>query len=83
MTVAEIRAFQARDWHMLERSKTDIWIRQKEFMTPSALLEMASELSRYTRAQKPDWPNTAEREEDLETHCRLAGMLRAANFRTR
>jgi hypothetical protein len=52
-------------------------------MTPSALLAIASELLLYTRALKPDWPNAAEREADLEAHRRLSGILSAASLRAR
>ena len=84
MTASDIRNFQARDWRLIERSKSDYWVSQKATMTPTAVYELASELFAYARTLRPDWPNSAERDADLASHIRLAGMLqRAAQNRTR
>jgi hypothetical protein len=74
----DVQSFVSRDWEAIQRLKTDIWIEQKASMTPTEVLEHADELRRHARIVKPDWPNAAEREEDLATHIRVAGMLRRA-----
>ena len=81
MTAAEIQEFKNRDWRLLERSKSDYWVRQKATMTPAAVLELSGELFEYARAMKPDWPNSAEREADFASHLRVASKLRAAKDR--
>jgi len=84
MTSTEIRAFQERDWRLIERSKSDYWVSQKATMTPAAILELAGELFDYARTLKPDWPNPSERDADLASHSRVASMLhRAAENRAR
>lgn len=78
MTAAEIGEFQARDWRLIERAKSDYWVRQKAAMPPAAVLEIASGLYEYARSLRPDWPNAAEREADLASHVRSTAMLRRA-----
>lgn len=78
MTAEEIQEFQARDWRLIERSKSDHWVRQKAEMPPAAVLELASGLFDYARSLRPEWPNAAEREADLASHVRVAAMLRRA-----
>jgi hypothetical protein len=83
MTAAEIREFQARDWRLIERAKSDYWTGRKASMPISAVLEIASGLYEYARTLRPDWPNAAEREADLASHVRLTAMLRCAGNRSR
>ncbi len=78
MTPREIRDFQSRDWRLKERSKLDFWTGKKATMSPTEVFQLASELFAHARALKPDWPDSAEREADLASHVRLAGMLRRA-----
>ena len=75
VNVADIQGFCARDWRLIERVKSDCWVEQKATATPSAAIELAAGLLQYARTLRPDWPNTTEREADLESHIRLAGML--------
>jgi hypothetical protein len=75
VNAADIRDFRARDWRLIERVKSDCWVEQKAAASPSAAIELAAELLEYARKLRPDWPNTAEREADLASHIRLAGML--------
>ncbi len=78
VSTADIRDFRARDWRLIERTKSDCWIEQKTSMTPSDVFELAGELLQYVRTLRPDWPNTAERQADLASHIRVAGMLQRA-----
>jgi len=47
-------------------------------MSPTAVFGLAAELCEYARELRPDWPDAAERESDLASHIRVAGMLRRA-----
>ena len=76
VNTAEIQSFLARDWRLIEQAKSDQWVAQKAAMTPSAAIELAGELLQYARSLRPDWPNSAERQADLASHIRVAGMLR-------
>jgi hypothetical protein len=78
VTADEIRSFCSRDWNAIERVKSDFWREQKQVTSPSGLLRLAGELYEYARALRPDWPNDAEREDDLRSHIRVAGMLQRA-----
>jgi hypothetical protein len=78
MTAAEIREFQARDWRLIERAKSDYWIRKNASMPPADALELGSGLFEYTRRLRADWPDSVERQADLDSHVRLAAMLRRA-----
>ena len=76
MDPADIRAFAARDWRLIEQAKQDQWLGQKREMTASEALRLAAGLLQYARAVKPDWPNPAERDADLASHVRIAEILR-------
>jgi hypothetical protein len=75
VTASDIQDFCARDWGLIERLKSDCWVEQKAAANPSAAIELAAELFQYVRTLRPDWPNAIEREADLASHIRLAGML--------
>ena len=75
MNAADIQDYCTRDWRLIERFKSDCWVEQKAAASPSAAIEQAAELFYYARTLRPDWPNTIERELDLASHIRLAGML--------
>ena len=75
MNAADIHDFCTRDWRLIERFKSDCWVEQKSAASPSAAIEQAAELHQYARTLRPDWPNSIEREADLASHIRLAGML--------
>jgi hypothetical protein len=72
---ADIQDYCTRDWRLIERFKSDCWVEQKAAASPSAAVEQAAALLQYARTLRPDWPNTVEREADLASHIRLAGML--------
>jgi hypothetical protein len=84
MNAADLRAFCARDWQLIERVKSDCWLKQKAAATPSAGFELGADLLQYARAVRPDWPNTSEREADLAAHIRVASLLqRVSQIRSR
>ena len=76
MTAEEIRNFCARDWHAIERLKSDFWKEQN--LAPDERFAIAAGLYEYASALYPDWPNEAEREEDLRPHIRVSRMLHRA-----
>jgi hypothetical protein len=73
VNAAHIRDFASRDWRSSEPTEPECRL------TPSAAIEQAAGLYEYVRTLKPDWPNAAEREADLASHIRLAGMLQRAS----
>ena len=75
VNAADIQRFCARDWRLIERVKADCWVEQKAAASPAAAIQLAAELLQYARTLRPDWPNATQREADLASHIRLAGML--------
>jgi hypothetical protein len=78
VTDADIQAFAARDWRLIEQAKLDGWREQKAARTPSAALKLGAELYQYARTLRPDWPSASERDADLAPHIRVARMLQSA-----
>ena len=79
VNAADIQRFRARDWRLIELAKSDCWVERKAAGSPSSAIELAAGLHQYVRLLRPDWPSTAEREADLASHVRLAGMLQRAS----
>ena len=77
MNTEDIRDYRARDWQLIERLKSDCWVEQKAILSRTAVFGLAADLFEYARELKPDWPNATERESDLASHIRVAGMLRS------
>ncbi len=71
------------DWSELERSKADYWHARKKKLGAVEGVRIADELRRQVQALRPDWPSPAERAADLETHVRVARMLRRVPARLR
>lgn len=67
-----IRTFVGRDWQALERSKRQYWARELGEGGPSAALAVWWVLWQHLRAVRPDWPDDAQRAEDLAHHAELA-----------
>lgn len=70
-----LRAFASRPWTEIERLKRRYWAEVD--VPPTELIKMADELRRYTISVRPDWPDDAERQADLDTHIRVAIQLSA------
>ncbi len=66
------------DWSELDRSKTDYWRARKKKLGAVEGVRIADELRRQVQALRPDWPSPAERAADLDTHVRIARMLRVS-----
>lgn len=76
VTHDEIRAFAGREWRLVEESKRRYWSERKRALSPAEALAIGEGLRRHVRALRPDWPSSAERAADLETHARVAEYLR-------
>jgi hypothetical protein len=74
----DIRNYCSRDWRLIERSKVDFWTERKRTMTPAEILAVAGDLFEYAQKMKPGWPTLQDREDDLRSHIRVAGLLRRA-----
>ena len=83
MNAADIRNYLDRDWRLIEQSKIDFWRTRKAEMTPDEVFALSADLLEYVRSLRPDWPTSAEREEDLQAHIRLARLLDAARHPSR
>jgi hypothetical protein len=79
VNTSQIRDYVARDWERIEHAKSDYWTIRKRDMTASEVFEVAAGLREYARRVKPDWPNPAERQDDLESHIHLAQILSRAS----
>jgi hypothetical protein len=71
MTRADVEAYLARDWAAVARLKTDHWGRAGA----AAALCAADILREHARAMCPEWPTSRDREEDIQTHTKVARIL--------
>jgi hypothetical protein len=76
MRVDSIRAFVDRDWPAVERLDRRHWAREFRDKGSAATLKASQALWLHMRQVRPDWPGTAERDEDLAHHIALNEMLR-------
>lgn len=77
MERTDVKAFLERDWASLERLKSDFWKGQKKRLTPTEVFLIANQLRETARLLHPGWPTEGDRQEDLETHIRVAAVLRS------
>jgi len=75
----DIRAFARRDWAAVAETKARFWADRKRSMTPDEALAAADMLRQHARALRPDWPDSAERDEDRAVHVRVSEALRAVS----
>jgi hypothetical protein len=80
---ADIAAFARREWHLVEDLKAKYWAERKRTLLPADALQLGDELRRYVLRVRPGWPGTADREDDLNTHVRVAEALGAVSRRPR
>ena len=80
MTVTrdDIRQFLDRDWARIASAKARTWQAGKQ--TPAGDLRAGDQLRQHVAALRPDWPNPADRSEDLQTHVRVSEALRAVGL---
>src|SRR5262245_32316771 len=76
---ASVRAYLARDWAAFERANDAHRASQRRRHGPGAGLQVSEQLRAQACAIHPGWPSAADREEDLQTHARVAALLARAS----
>ena len=79
MITRGIREYVARDWEAVRESKDAYWGQRILRLGPCEGFRIAEELRRQVLAQDPTWPDAAHREEDLQSHLRVANLFRRAS----
>lgn len=79
MVTRGIREYVNRDWRALRESKDAYWADRIARLGPGEALRIADELRRQMLDRDPHWPDPASRQADLETHVRLAALVRRAD----
>jgi hypothetical protein len=72
---ASVRAYIARDWRMLRARKRAHWRARLERGGLAEALSITEQMRAWLRERDAAWPTEQEREEDLETHRRVAAAL--------
>lgn len=75
METRDLVAFAGRDWAAVTAQEEDYWRQRKRRLGVVEGLRAGEALRRQVQVQRPNWPSTAERQEDLATHVRVAEML--------
>lgn len=74
-----IREYISRDWEAVRENKDAYWAERILRLGPCEGFRIAEELRRQALAQDPAWPDAARQEEDLQSHLRVARLLRRAS----
>ena len=72
---ASARAYVDRDWRRLRANKRAYWRERLECGGLAEALSITEQMRTWLREQDAAWPTEQEREEDLETHRRVAAAL--------
>ena len=80
MKQAEIRDYLRRDWDLVRENKDRYCSERKKSLTPAAALSIGDGLREHVRNLRPEWPDAAEREADIQVHTRVSGSLRRVLF---
>ena len=64
-----------RDWDVVARAKTDVWLAWKKKHGAAGAIRLADELRAQVAAQRPGWPRDNDRLEDIISHVRVAEAL--------
>ena len=75
MLTRDIRAFMSRDWQRARDAKDAYWAERVQRLGPLEALRIADELRRQTLLQHPDWPDAANRRDDLRHHVRMTELF--------
>ena len=70
-----IRAFMARDWQRARDAKGAYWVDRVERLGPLEAMRIADELRRQALLQHPEWPDAANRRDDLCHHVRMTELF--------
>jgi len=74
-----IREFVSRDWNLVREAKDSYWAERIERLGATEAFRIADELRRQMLQRDPSWPDAALRESDIESHARVAALLRRAD----
>ena len=75
ITGASVRAYLARDWDAARERKRTYWSDRLVRGGLAEALRVTEQLRAWMKSLDPDWPSKEDREEDLETHRRVAAAL--------
>lgn len=76
----DVKAYLERDWAAVGRLKRQYWADEKRRMTPEEAFGVADALRRAVHRLRPDWPDQAQRANDLRAHIRLSELLRRVPY---
>ena len=79
MIARGIREYVSRDWEAVRENKDAYWGERILRLGPSEGFRIAEELRRQVLSHDPTWPDAARLEEDLQSHLRVAQLLRRAS----
>jgi hypothetical protein len=74
-----IREFVSRDWTAVRESKDAYWAERIQQLGPIEAFRIADELRRQMLQHDPSWPDADLRQRDLDSHIRVASLLRRAD----
>jgi len=83
VTREDVRNFIGRDWARVAAAKDRAWLTAKRDREAGEALRSADQLRQYARHVRPDWPDSAERAEDFQTHRRISKALGDVRVRAR
>src|SRR5258706_16089386 len=72
---ASIRAYVERDWGASRDRKRAYWRTRLTRDGLAEALRVTEQLRQWMKQTNPAWPTPKDREEDLETHIRVAQAL--------
>ena|ERR1041385_9996 len=72
---ASIRAYVARDWAASRTLKREYWRDRLIRGGLAEAIEITEQLRQWMKRTNPSWPTKKDREEDFETHQRVADAL--------
>ena len=75
MITRGIREYMSRDWHAARDAKDAYWAERVRRLGPSEALRIADELRRQALLLRPDWPNSADRRDDIRHHVRMTDLF--------
>jgi hypothetical protein len=70
-----VLSFVGRDWRLARDRKREYWRARLERGGLREALRITEQLRDWMKLADPEWPAPEQREEDLETHCRVAEAL--------
>ena len=79
MITRGIRELVAREWDIARQSKEVYWGERIARLGPVEAFRIGEELRRQVILHNPAWPDAALRQADVDSHARVAALLRRAS----